>query len=197
MPSPLRRRSVCNRGCRPHSGGVPPYKVRRAILNSPTGNGAPRVVRNLPTSWAPPYNKYGEDGIRTHVPVKANGFQDRLVMTTSIPLHALRKSDARPLEFDFVEQEPRGAGRVFPLIDVRTPSASQPPNVNPWAPPTNKIRNKYSSKTAQSCQSFFPGRKSCRLPRVSALPTPRTMPCGQKIIMTIATAPSIMLDQPG
>ena len=28
----------------------------------------------------------GEDGIRTHVPVKANGFQDRLVMTTSIPL---------------------------------------------------------------------------------------------------------------
>ena len=30
--------------------------------------------------------KDGEDGIRTHVPVKANGFQDRLVMTTSIPL---------------------------------------------------------------------------------------------------------------
>ncbi len=29
----------------------------------------------------------GEGGIRTHVPVKANGFQDRLVMTTSIPLH--------------------------------------------------------------------------------------------------------------
>ncbi len=31
----------------------------------------------------------GEDGIRTHVPVKANGFQDRLVMTTSIPLLGL------------------------------------------------------------------------------------------------------------
>ena len=28
----------------------------------------------------------GEDGIRTHAPVKTNGFQDRLVMTTSIPL---------------------------------------------------------------------------------------------------------------
>ncbi len=28
----------------------------------------------------------GEGGIRTHAPVKANGFQDRLVMTTSIPL---------------------------------------------------------------------------------------------------------------
>ncbi len=28
----------------------------------------------------------GEDGIRTHVPLRTNGFQDRLVMTTSIPL---------------------------------------------------------------------------------------------------------------
>ena len=28
----------------------------------------------------------GEDGIRTHVAVKPNGFQDRLVMTASIPL---------------------------------------------------------------------------------------------------------------
>ncbi len=38
----------------------------------------------------------GEDGIRTHVPVRTNGFQDRLVMTASIPLqwiscHALGK----------------------------------------------------------------------------------------------------------
>ena len=29
----------------------------------------------------------GEDGIRTHAPLRTNGFQDRLVMTTSIPLH--------------------------------------------------------------------------------------------------------------
>ena len=28
----------------------------------------------------------GEDGIRTHVPVRTNGFQDRRVMTTSLPL---------------------------------------------------------------------------------------------------------------
>ena len=28
----------------------------------------------------------GEDGIRTHAPLRTNGFQDRLVMTTSIPL---------------------------------------------------------------------------------------------------------------
>ena len=32
-----------------------------------------------------------EGGIRTHVGVNPNGFQDRLVMTTSIPL---RKSNA-------------------------------------------------------------------------------------------------------
>ena len=30
-----------------------------------------------------------EGGIRTHVPFRTNGFQDRLVMTTSIPLHLL------------------------------------------------------------------------------------------------------------
>ena len=30
----------------------------------------------------------GEGGIRTHVPLRTNGFQDRLVMTTSIQLRA-------------------------------------------------------------------------------------------------------------
>ena len=34
----------------------------------------------------------GEDGIRTHAPFRTNGFQDRLVMTTSIPLHVVRLS---------------------------------------------------------------------------------------------------------
>ena len=29
----------------------------------------------------------GEDGIRTHAPFRTNGFQDRRVMTTSLPLH--------------------------------------------------------------------------------------------------------------
>ena len=33
--------------------------------------------------------KNGEGGIRTHAPFRTNGFQDRLVMTTSIPLHTL------------------------------------------------------------------------------------------------------------
>ena len=37
-------------------------------------------------------NKKNVEGeIRTPVPVTANGFQDRLVMTTSIPLHKVRR----------------------------------------------------------------------------------------------------------
>ena len=37
----------------------------------------------------------GEGGIRTHVPLRTNGFQDRLVMTTSIPLHVFSLSATR------------------------------------------------------------------------------------------------------
>ena len=33
------------------------------------------------------YLTSGESGIRTHAPLRTNGFQDRLVMTTSISLH--------------------------------------------------------------------------------------------------------------
>ena len=33
------------------------------------------------------YLASGESGIRTHAPLRTNGFQDRLVMTTSISLH--------------------------------------------------------------------------------------------------------------
>ena len=35
------------------------------------------------------YLTSGESGIRTHAPLRTNGFQDRLVMTTSISLHIL------------------------------------------------------------------------------------------------------------
>ena len=34
--------------------------------------------------------KNGEGGIRTHAPFRTNGFQDRLVMTASIPLRVIR-----------------------------------------------------------------------------------------------------------
>ena len=48
------------------------------------------------------YDKYhnndmtGEDGIRTHAPFRTNGFQDRLVMTASIPLHKLSRMSGAP-----------------------------------------------------------------------------------------------------
>ncbi len=35
----------------------------------------------------------GEDGIRTHAPVKTNGFQDRPVMTASVPLRVMSVMD--------------------------------------------------------------------------------------------------------
>ena len=35
------------------------------------------------------FNVSGENGIRTHAPVKTNGFQDRPVMTTSVSLQIL------------------------------------------------------------------------------------------------------------
>ena len=35
------------------------------------------------------YLTSGESGIRTHAPLRTNGFQDRLVMTTSISLHTV------------------------------------------------------------------------------------------------------------
>ncbi len=40
------------------------------------------LLRNLQCKF-----QSGEDGIRTHAPVKTNGFQDRPVMTASVPLH--------------------------------------------------------------------------------------------------------------
>ena len=39
--------------------------------------------------------KNGEGGIRTHAPLRTNGFQDRLVMTTSIPLRVLVSNQCR------------------------------------------------------------------------------------------------------
>ena len=41
----------------------------------------------------------GEGGIRTHAPFRTNGFQDRLVMTTSIPLQFLSEDNQRRANF--------------------------------------------------------------------------------------------------
>ncbi len=39
--------------------------------------------------WRPYRSPNGESGSRTHAPLRTNGFQDRLVMTTSISLQML------------------------------------------------------------------------------------------------------------
>ena len=44
------------------------------------------LIRSLKISNSIVFLMSGEDGIRTHVHLRTNGFQDRLVMTTSIPL---------------------------------------------------------------------------------------------------------------
>ena len=44
------------------------------------------LIRSLKISTSIVFLMSGEDGIRTHAPVKTNGFQDRPVMTTSVPL---------------------------------------------------------------------------------------------------------------
>ena len=38
------------------------------------------------SAYIPTFFFSAEGGVRTHVPLRTNGFQDRLVMTTSIPL---------------------------------------------------------------------------------------------------------------
>ena len=44
------------------------------------------LIRSLKISNSIVFLMSGEDGIRAHVPLRTNGFQDRLVMTTSISL---------------------------------------------------------------------------------------------------------------
>ena len=48
-----------------------------------------KMIIPEPHTKCKPYFSFssGEDGIRTHAPRRTNGFQDRLVMTASIPLH--------------------------------------------------------------------------------------------------------------
>ena len=50
------------------------------------------LIRSLKISNSIVFLMSGEDGIRTHVPLRTNGFQDRLVMTTSIPLQCNQRN---------------------------------------------------------------------------------------------------------
>ena len=45
-----------------------------------------KLFKTFSTIHFTAHNRSAEGGIRTHVPFRTNGFQDRRVMTTSIPL---------------------------------------------------------------------------------------------------------------
>ena len=56
-----------------------------------------RHMYNSFKSAHPPCTQSGESGIRTHAPLRTNGFQDRLVMTTSISLQVRFFINARKI----------------------------------------------------------------------------------------------------
>ena len=60
----------------------------------------------------------GDAGIRTLVPVKANGFQDRLVMTTSIHLRVIKLFV--PLT-TLLEKEGTSGGDISRLANIEKP----------------------------------------------------------------------------
>ena len=60
---------------------------RRRDLNPRGAVNALHPFQGCPFGQLGYFSKSGEDGIRTHVALPPNGFQDRLVMTASIPLH--------------------------------------------------------------------------------------------------------------
>ena len=83
-----------------------PFKRRRRDLNPRAAindllpfQGSPfSRLGTSPSVWSSfdydmQFPASGEDGIRTHAPLRTNGFQDRLVMTTSIPLHVVLDYD--------------------------------------------------------------------------------------------------------
>ena len=72
---------------------VPPEKQR-------SGGAFHKSYLRIPTHS--PVNFGGAGGIRTHAPFRTNGFQDRLVMTTSIPLRILpdKQEILYPIERD-------------------------------------------------------------------------------------------------
>ena len=84
--------------------GIPPYEIKQVVTVCKAYSsavGAGEFVSEIFGDEADELRKRGgdggefgattggEDGIRTHVPLRTNGFQARLVMTTSIPLRIL------------------------------------------------------------------------------------------------------------
>lgn len=75
----------------------PENKRRRRDLNPRAATNDLLPFQGSPFSQLGYFSKNGEGGIRTHAPLRTNGFQDRLVMTTSIPLH-IYNSENRLIE---------------------------------------------------------------------------------------------------
>ena len=70
-------------------GGI--WTLAPLLTTYSLSRGAPSatwVLLHMPDSFRDDIFKSGEGGIRTHAPFRTNGFQDRLVMTASIPLRA-------------------------------------------------------------------------------------------------------------
>ena len=62
------------------------------------------LIRSLKISNSIVFLMSGEDGIRTHVPLRTNGFQDRLVMTN--PCALADKRFSRPPRYDHFDTSP-------------------------------------------------------------------------------------------
>ena len=75
---------------------VESHSLRNPIYNSVPGTNLAQLRATV----------NGESGIRTHAPFRTNGFQDRLVMTTSISLQAFSQTYFCILShvFDFVKR---------------------------------------------------------------------------------------------
>ena len=70
-------------------GGI--WTLAPLLTTYSLSRGAPSatwVLLHMPDSFRDDIFKSGEGGIRTHASFRTNGFQDRLVMTASIPLRA-------------------------------------------------------------------------------------------------------------
>ena len=71
-----------------------------------------------------------EGGTRTHAPLRTNGFQDRLVMTTSIPLHSSLRAAPLWCDLNILADPLCGVKRFFPNFRCHAdtaPRAEDPP----------------------------------------------------------------------
>ena len=71
-----------------HTRELPPFEKKNSYQEL-SKNRKRKSLENAYFSTLSRLTINGESGIRTHAPFRTNGFQDRLVMTTSISLHTI------------------------------------------------------------------------------------------------------------